>query len=42
MTFAHHEPALHKRFEDTMRAIGFVVQHLETTPLSHRKKTFDP
>jgi hypothetical protein len=27
---AHHEPVLHRRFVDTMRAIEFVVQHLET------------
>jgi hypothetical protein len=26
---AHHEPVLRKRFEDTIRAIEFVVQHLE-------------
>ena len=31
---AHHEPVLHKRFADTMRAIEFVVQHLEATPPS--------
>lgn len=28
---AHHEPVLHKRFADTMRAIDFLLQHLETT-----------
>lgn len=28
---AHHEPVLHKRFTDTMQAIKFVIQHLETT-----------
>lgn len=27
---AHHEPVLHKRFEDTVAAIRFVVEHLET------------
>lgn len=32
---AHHEPVLHKRFNDTMAAIEFVVQRLEaTTPSS--------
>lgn len=28
---AHHEPVLHRRFTDTVRAIEFVVQHLEAT-----------
>ena len=28
---AHHEPVLHKRFNDTMAAIEFVVQRLEAT-----------
>lgn len=38
---AHHEPVLHKRFTDTMQAINFVIQHLETaapsgtTPLAN-------
>jgi hypothetical protein len=38
---AHHEPVLHGRFADTIRAIKFVVQHLETaqpreaTPLAN-------
>lgn len=27
---AHHEPVLHKRFTDTIAAIEFVTQHLET------------
>jgi len=27
---AHHEPVLHKRFEDTVAAIRFVVENLET------------
>jgi hypothetical protein len=27
---AHHEPVLHKRFEDTVAAIQFVVKHLNT------------
>ncbi len=31
---AHHEPVVHKRFADTMKAIDFVLQHLETTPPS--------
>lgn len=31
---AHHEPVLHKRFADTMTAIDFVIQHLETAPPS--------
>jgi hypothetical protein len=32
---AHHEPVLHKRFNDTVAAISFVAQHLETaTPNS--------
>lgn len=31
---AHHEPVLHKRFVDTMKAINFVIQHLETAPPS--------
>jgi len=26
---AHHEPVLHKRLEDTVRAIEFVIQRLE-------------
>jgi hypothetical protein len=26
---AHHEPVLHKRFANTMKAIRFVIQHLE-------------
>ena len=26
---AHHEPVLHKRFQDTIDAVHFVVQHLE-------------
>ncbi len=28
---AHHEPVLHKRFNDTMKAIDFVIQNLGTT-----------
>lgn len=38
---AHHESVLHKRFADTMRAIEFVIQYLETaspsvaTPLAN-------
>lgn len=31
---AHHEPVLHKRFENTMKAIDFVLRHLETAPPS--------
>jgi hypothetical protein len=31
---AHHEPVLHGRFTDTVRAIEFVIQHLETSPPS--------
>jgi hypothetical protein len=43
---AHHEPVLHKRFADTIKAIEFVIQHLETatpnsmTPLA-KLLTFD-
>jgi hypothetical protein len=29
---AHHEPVLHGRFQETLRAIEFVAQHLDTTP----------
>jgi hypothetical protein len=31
---AHHEPVLHGRFGDTMRAIEFFIQHLEAAPPS--------
>ncbi len=31
---AHHEPVLHKRFTETIKAIEFVIQHLEATPPS--------
>lgn len=32
---AHHEPVLHKRFNDTMAAIGFVIERVEAaTPTS--------
>jgi hypothetical protein len=31
---AHHEPVLHRRFADTIAAIEFVTQHLETAPPS--------
>ncbi len=29
---AHHEPVLHKRLADTMRAVNFVIQHLDANP----------
>lgn len=31
---AHHEPVLHKRFSDTVKAIKFIVEHLMAEPPS--------
>lgn len=31
---AHHEPVLHKRFDDTMEAIDFFIRHLDAAPPS--------
>lgn len=42
---AHHEPVLHKRFDDTLKAIDFVITSLETkspsseTPLAELMRT---
>jgi hypothetical protein len=29
---AHHEPVVHKRFKDTIKAIEFVIKHLDNDP----------